>query len=353
FRLKNHQTMVFLSDIVSISVEQHTKDGVTDQYIKKIKSMVKKIVNLDQYDSQLFIKLQNDLERFIKRQIKRTEIKKKREDEKQKGLKKIIQAKKSAKQLLHDRIANKRLPKFVNNILIDEWFNVLVLFNLRHDPQPDEYQDSLIFIDLLVELTHADSQSIYSKSQILTLLKKYKKGLELVAHTTTDSKAKSKKLLNNINQLINSRISKKKKIEGKIKKEKIRKEELKSNVAKKNKEQKPKKDIAKAKNIIISSALKNPKKYKNTKQKRGIKTTAPQSESKMTYSELIDSFKEGDWYEISTDNHKFIKAKLSWISPISGKYLFVDLNGLKITDKSESELKLSLQNKTIRILNSN
>ncbi len=355
FRLKNHQTRVFLSAIVSISVEQHTKDAITDQYIKKIKSMVKTIVNLEQYDSQLFIKLQNDLEKFLQRQIKRTEIKKKRKDEKQKGLKKIIQAKKTSKQILQDKIANRKLPKFVNNILVDEWFNVLVLFNLRHDPQSDEYQDSLIFVDLLVELTHADSQSVLTKSQTVTLSDKYQKGLELVAFNSLDSKIKSKELITKINQLLNSRTPEK---ENRTEKELA------------NKEKNLKENIVKPKDIIKLSSLTKLQKFSQITNKNetqatesvsGIETDSKtdtkhgskiEIKTKIDYSKLMDSFKEGDWFEISTDKHKFIKAKLSWISPISGKYLFVDLNGLKITDKTETELIHSLQNQTIRMLNS-
>ncbi len=340
FRLENHQARLFLEAITTLTAEQHSLGLITELFIKKIKILVEQINKLEQYDSKLFVKLQSDLERLIKRQVKRTEIKKKRENEKQKGLEKINQAKKSAKQLLHERIAHKKLPRFVNNILIEDWFNVLVLFNLRYNPQSKEYQENLTFIDLLVEYSHAGSLSTVSKSQILTLSKKYKKGLEMVAFNSTDCEVKSKELLIKMNQLIQSRVSK-------MKEDKAREE------TKKGTKQSIKENLVKPEDIIKISAFQKQQDNNSTKniQKKKTKPIEIKKENKINYSEMIDSLKKGDWFEIFTEKNTVIKAKLSWISPISGKYLFVDLNGLKISDKTKIELQECLQNKTIKIIN--
>ena len=45
--------------------------------------------------------------------------------------------------------------------------------------------------------------------------------------------------------------------------------------------------------------------------------------------------KVGMWVEFNnTDNGSKERAKLSWISPITGKYLFVNRKGLKVADKT-------------------
>ncbi len=338
FRLENHQARLFLNAITTLTTEQHTLGLITELFIKKTKTLVEQINELEQYDSKLFIKLQSDLERFIKRQVKRTKIKKKRENEKQKGLDKINQAKKSAKQLLHDRITHKKLPRFVNNLLIEDWFNVLVLFNLRYNSHSKEYQENLTFIDLLVKYSHADSMSSVSKSQILSLSEKYKKGLEMVAFNSTDCDTKSKELLMKMTQLIQSRISKKKEDE-------VRE--------KKNNTKSTKDNLVKPEDIIKISALQKQQENNSARniQKKKIQPIETKKENNIDFSEVIGSMKKGDWFEISIEKNKFIKAKLSWISPISGKYLFVDLNGLKINDQTKTELQEGLQNKTIKVLN--
>ncbi len=44
--------------------------------------------------------------------------------------------------------------------------------------------------------------------------------------------------------------------------------------------------------------------------------------------------KVGTWVEFRTSEDKVERAKLSWISPISAKYLFVNRKGLKVADKT-------------------
>lgn len=53
----------------------------------------------------------------------------------------------------------------------------------------------------------------------------------------------------------------------------------------------------------------------------------------------VKSMKVGTWVEFSNPEtgHKE-RAKLSWISPISAKYLFVDRKGLKVADKTVTDL---------------
>jgi len=57
------------------------------------------------------------------------------------------------------------------------------------------------------------------------------------------------------------------------------------------------------------------------------------------YLEQVKAMKVGTWIEFNhPDTGMRERAKLSWISPISSKYLFVDRKGLKVADKTISEL---------------
>ena len=328
--LENHQARIFLKNIVNITDELNSKNKISELYTKKIISLVDQINKSTAYDSKLYIKLENDLENFIKRQTKREEIKKKREKEKQLGLEKIKQAKNSAKQILQDRVTNKNLPQFVKQIIIKEWLNVLVLMYLRNESESQEQQllqDSIDFIDVLIKYTDSQSELIISSDQLSILVKKYQKGLQLVAFNSSDIDSKSKEFINNVELLEKSKSSK-------------------INVEKKQ-------DIINPRDIVEISSLKKQQKTDNLQSTIKIEkeTRILKKEIKIDYEKLIDSLKQGDWFNISLKENKVIKAKLSWISPITGKFLFVDLNGLKITNKTRSGLKDALKGQSIKVIN--
>jgi hypothetical protein len=69
--------------------------------------------------------------------------------------------------------------------------------------------------------------------------------------------------------------------------------------------------------------------------------------------ERINALKPGTWLEFSNQDEHFERAKLSWISPMSGRYLFVNRRGLKVADYSPYELAVVMADGRARILASN
>ena len=65
---------------------------------------------------------------------------------------------------------------------------------------------------------------------------------------------------------------------------------------------------------------------------------------------MVKSIKPGVWIEFLDDNGQPERAKLSWISPISGKYLFVNRRGLKVCDKTIAAFAAELREGTTTIL---
>ncbi|HUA81000.1 MAG TPA: DUF1631 family protein, partial [Dyella sp.] len=69
--------------------------------------------------------------------------------------------------------------------------------------------------------------------------------------------------------------------------------------------------------------------------------------------ERIKALKPGTWLEFSSESEHFERAKLSWISPMSGRYLFVNRRGLKVADYSPYELAVVMSEGRARVLASN
>ena len=70
------------------------------------------------------------------------------------------------------------------------------------------------------------------------------------------------------------------------------------------------------------------------------------------YFEQAKSLQTGEWVDFKADDEQdeSVRAKLSWISPISQKMLFVNARGVKVTDKSVDELAHDLREKQAVIL---
>ena len=56
------------------------------------------------------------------------------------------------------------------------------------------------------------------------------------------------------------------------------------------------------------------------------------------FFETIRQWHTGQWVIFHRDENEPMRAKLSWISPITGHYLFVDQRGVKAAEKSLQEL---------------
>jgi hypothetical protein len=69
--------------------------------------------------------------------------------------------------------------------------------------------------------------------------------------------------------------------------------------------------------------------------------------------EHVKTLKPGTWLEFIGQDGHFERAKLSWISPMSGRYLFVNRRGLKVGDFSPYELALVMAEGRARVLASN
>jgi hypothetical protein len=66
--------------------------------------------------------------------------------------------------------------------------------------------------------------------------------------------------------------------------------------------------------------------------------------------QAVRDLKVGNWVEFIDEQGTRERAKLSWISPISGKYLFVNRRGLKVADRTAVQLATELHDQRAIIL---
>ena len=375
FAIENHQARVFLSKALLISKEWKQENDSKSTFVKKIDTIVNKITTLETYDNDFFIKSSIDIEKQMSRINKRLNIKLKRLKETQLGQKKILQSKQNPKNDLIQKLKDKKIPSYIKDLLLSEWFNVLVLLNIRHSLDSEEYMSKLAFVDKLIACTQLNSVNNINENLLKDLSEHYQQGLKLVAFNQKECEQKNNDLLNIIKKInkLQEKPAKEKaktptKIAPKISSEKkIEKSHVKAPLVKKPKplnqpldqneklNEKKSLPVNNKKSITPKSIEKVQSGQLNQKKIHPEKTKNPQAiqdEKEIDYATLVSKLEKGTWFIILDSQNKQVKAKLSWISPISEKYLFVDSNGLKLTDTTKAELIKRLNDKSIQILKS-
>ncbi|VAW47522.1 hypothetical protein MNBD_GAMMA03-1543, partial [hydrothermal vent metagenome] len=220
---------------------------------------------------------------------------------------------------------NKQMPILVRDLLLGEWANVMTLMYLRHSDESDEYIDKLEFVDTVIEYSQSHIDNKVTSSNIDALSEKYLRGLKLVAFSPMEVIDKQHALincLNKIHQIDTVEFSDKTEVE-----------------------LIPPDEILKLSEIREQHEIAG---YIEEILEPSDDETLEDIADK--HSKIITSLQIGSWLEFTRKDNNLVRAKLSWISPITSKYLFVNSRGLKITDKSNLALAAGLRNKTIRVL---
>ncbi len=322
FADKTHPARVLLDKLSLASVGWTKETDVRNKFSNKLTEITHHIFDSESYTKEFFDKIINDFDKFNAKQKKKSEVLQKRTQEKTLGQDKIQQAKEYTAKLLISKMTNKHMPILVRDILLGEWSNVLVLTFLRHNKDSAEFTKKVSFVDKAIQLCNPN-ESITTED-VSNLSNLYESGLKLVAFNAKELIDKQHQLVECINE--------------------IHKLESESSV-----------EIIPLEDVLKLSEIRNEKHdivdyieeiIEPTQEDEGIQAVEDD------YSQIIKDLKVGTWLEFSKEDSDtvMIRAKLSWISPITGKYLFVNSRGLKITDKTINSLAKGLREKNIRIL---
>jgi len=326
FADKSHPARALLDKLSQASVGWTEESDNKNLFISKIQQIVKYLLETDEYDPKTYTILKTNFNKFLLKQKKKSDVVQRRTKEKSLGQDKINQAKEESAKLLVEKMTNKQMPILVRDILLGEWSNVLILMFLRHSEDSKEYKEKVDFVNKVVLYSQVDKYPV-TKDHINDLSDDYAKGLKLVAFNSKELFDKQHALVNcisGIHQLDTDEAIDISNVELIDSKEVLKLSEI----------RKQKHDIVNYIEEIIEPTD-NEEKYEHIDDE---------------FSKIISSLKTGTWLEFSKGNNNAVRAKLSWISPITGKYLFVNSRGLKITDKTDLALSAGLRDKSIRVL---
>jgi hypothetical protein len=105
--------------------------------------------------------------------------------------------------------------------------------------------------------------------------------------------------------------------------------------------------------VEVSEPIIRPVANEKRAQKKGDEEERPISEEELEMQQTLRKIKFGTWFELMDDNNKLRRLKLSWFSPITHKYMFVDRFGIQAYITPSEELAKQLCEGKASIIKSN
>ncbi len=295
--------------------------------LDKVKSIVDQLLHDFDDDMDIFDRLLVDLQQFQDVNKRRSELAEQRVAESTRGREKLEQARRRAAREILDRIGDQKLPPLAHGVLARAWANHLVLTLLRQGEASPEFRNALRFVDEFIASTRPlrnaeDRQLLHSMRPGIE--RALRLGLANVAFQEQDIE----RLLSQLRTFYRQQLG-----ETLDESEVAVAEEDASMLA-----------IPDSIQPIIDSDSEA-----DDSTEADAVTLSPDSSEWLQ----VQALQPGTWLEFSLTEDNLTRAKLSWISPMSGRYLFVNRRGLKVADYSPQDLAILLADGQARVLAAN
>lgn len=309
--------------------EESDRDGRLHDTIKAI---VERLLQEFDDDMTIFDRLSAELQQFQDTNRRRAELAEQRVAESTRGREKLEQARRRAAREILNRIGDNVLPPLIHGVLSRAWANYMVLTILRKGEESPEFREALRFVDAFIASTKP-VRTPEAKRDLRQLLpgieRALRKGLANVAFQEADIE----RLLAQLHTYYRQQLG----------------------------EAAPAVEPAQTAEAT-PAPLPIPESIQPIAESMAdleddpasiepeAEAIAPEVREEL---ERVNALKPGTWLEFNSDDEHFERAKLSWISPMSGRYLFVNRRGLKVADYSPYELATVMADGRARILASN
>ncbi len=342
FAQKSHSARRLL-DLLAEAGKSWSEESDRDHRLfDRIKLAVETVLRDFDEDVGVFERERTSFSDFIEQHRRRADLAEQRAAEATRGREKLQEARRISAREILKRIDDRSLPPVVHTVLSRPWANYLVLTLLRKGDASDEWKNALRFADEFVwsaQPKTTESEHTRLRALLPHLDKALRHGLATVAYHESDVK----QLMQDLSQFY------KRLLDGQKIETKTAKEVITDNVAPSahpvatgstsdagsadESEATPGHAVAQSpvEEIVLSSGT--------DATEAPVEALAEDDE----FVRAVRDLKVGNWIEFSDENGGRERAKLSWISPISSKYLFVNRRGLKVCDKTVTALAIEMR----------
>ena len=292
----------------------------------KVKSIVDQLLHQFDDDLGIFERQLADLLQFIEANQRRSELAEQRATESTRGREKLEQARRRAAREIVERINGRELPPLAREVLTRAWANHLVLVLLRQGEDSGEFRASLRFIDdFITSMMPVRGEA--GRRQLRELLphveRLLRQGLANIAFQPQDTE----RLLGQLREWYGQQLG----------------ETLQGAVPA------PTLPTAIPLAPVIPESIQPVAAAEPEELPEEVAVVAVDSPE----WRQVESLQPGVWMEFQLPGEPMVRAKLSWVSPMSGRYLFVNRRGLKVADYAAQELAVLLGSGHAQVLATN
>ncbi|MEO7068640.1 MAG: DUF1631 domain-containing protein [Rhodanobacter sp.] len=318
-----------LLDLLAEQAKGWSEDSDRDRRLhEKVKQTVEQLLHDFDDDLGIFERLLNELQQFQDVNKRRSAVAEQRVAESTRGREKLEQARRLAAHQILSRIDGKQLPPLVHDLLARAWANHLVLTLLRQGEASPEFKSALRFVDDFIASAQP-TKTPESRQALRKILPGIERALRQGLANVAFQEADVERLLGQLHAFYRRQL-------GETVEAVDDAAEAKENAA----------ILAMPDNL---QALADGS-ADNDEPEESVLTELPPDDPQWLQ---VQALQTGTWIELIGVDQTIARAKLSWISPMSGRYLFVNRRGLKVADYSPLQLAHLLADGQARILAAN
>ncbi len=287
--------------------DEKTRDKLYDQ----IHGTVLRILNEFDGDIALFEALNDEFEKFIARENRKSTLVEQRTRESERGRIKSQKAQETVDQLLQKKLARYKLQEPVKNILLNGWSRVMFLAYLRDDVEHRWTQTVRVVDDLIWCLhPHEDDEDRDQWVRVVPgLLKSLRSGLEEVSYNSSKLDEMMAELKHELTEAFRA-------------------------------------------NALAEAAEDSPEPEEEVDAPQTAIERQQELEDAAIAEHLaqIDAIEIGNWVEFNLVNGASFRCKLSAIIEEASCFVFVNRMGLKVIEKTRSDLAHELRRGRLTVL---
>lgn len=290
--------------------DEKTRDKLYDQ----IHTIVQRILNEFDGDLTLFENLGEEFEQYLARENRKASLVEQRTRESERGRIKSQKAQETVDQVLQEKIGRYRLPESIRGILLNGWSRVMFLAYLRDDVE-HRWQESVRVVDDLIWCLHPHQEDEERDQWVRVvpgLIKSLRAGLEEVSYNSSKLDEMMGELKHELTQAFRAN--------------------------------------------ALAEAQEDAPDADSTGMPEATPQTAIQREQELEdaaiaeYVAQIDSIAIGNWVEFNLVNGASFRCKLSAIIDEADCFVFVNRMGLKVIEKSRTELAHEMRRGRLTVL---
>jgi len=324
FAHRQHPARRLLDSLAEVAKSWSLESDRDGRLQQKVKSIVDRLLHEFDDDLGIFERLCVELQDFQDAHLRRAGLAEQRVAESTRGREKLDQARRRAARETLQRIGDANLPPLVHGVLTRAWANHLVLTILRQGETSSEFREALRFIDEFIASTRPapDVESRRTLRQMLPGIERaLRRGLANVAFQEQDIERLLAQLHTYYRQQLGEAV--------------------------------PAAELAETSEPAPLPIPENmqPVVAEEPEDSASMDDGSPAAWTENTPElQQVRALKPGAWIEFDLPGNTAERAKLSWISPMSGRYLFVNRRGLKVGDFAPAELAGALIERRARVL---